>query len=229
MNFVGEDTPSNAGNSDDTSVHEDMAESDEQPLLAHMTKKKPLPPGNVKHLLSSTSAKPNKAGPPHEVILNSITYRQVNMASRMYSVSSCHAAEHKGSLVDCGANGGIAGDDVHIIDKTDRSVDIQDIDNHKINEILIVTTGGIINTQRGPVIAIMHQYAYTGKGKSIHSCAQMEAHKQTAHDKSTKVGGSSALRPLTVMSFLLTSEVVYPTCLSGHSPTRNGMICHMLS
>ena len=34
----------------------------------------------------------------------------------------------------------------------------------------------------------MHQYAYTGKGKSIHSCAQLEAHKQAVHDKSSKVG-----------------------------------------
>ena len=73
-----------------------------------------------------------------------------------------------------------------IIAKTNRSVNIQGIDNHRINAIPIVTAGGVINTQKGPVIAIMHQYAYTGKGKSIHSCAQMEAHKQTVHDKSGK-------------------------------------------
>ena len=106
-------------------------------------------------------------------------------------------------------------------------VDIQGIDNHRINEIPIVTAGGVINTQKGPVIAIMHQYAYTGKGKSIHSCAQMEAHKQTVHDKSTKVGGNSGLRPLTDMSFLSISEVGYHTCPSGHSQTKNGMIYHM--
>lgn len=42
----------------------------------------------------------------------------------------------------------------------------------------------------------MHQYAYTGKGKSIHSCAQLEAHKQTVHDKSTKVGGKQHIETL---------------------------------
>ena len=161
-----------------------------------MTKKKTLPPGNVKRLLSPIAAKPNSTGPPQEVNLNGITYRQVNMASRMYSVSSCHAAGHKGSLVDRGANGGIAGDDVCIIAKTGRSVDIQGIDNHRINEIPIVTAGGVVNTQKGPVIAIMHQYAYTGKGKSINSCAQLEAHKQKVHDKSTKVGGKQRIETL---------------------------------
>ena len=37
---------------------------------------------------------------------------------------------------------------------------------------------------------------YTGKGKYIHSCAQMEAHKQTVHDKSTKVGGKQRIETL---------------------------------
>ena len=98
--------------------------------------------------------------------------------------------------MDHGADGGIAGDDVHIIAKTDRSVDIQGIDNHRINEIPIVTAGGVVNTQKGPVIAIMHKYAYTRKDKLIHSCAQMEAHKQTVHDKSTKVGGKQRIETL---------------------------------
>src|SRR5688500_1226286 len=114
----------------------------------------------------------------------------------VYSISSCHAAGHKGSLVDHGANGDIAGDDVRIIAKTDRSVDIQGIDNHRNNKIAIVTAGGVINTQKGPAIAIMHQYAYTGKGKSIHSSAQLEAHKQAVHDKSTKVGGNQRIETL---------------------------------
>ena len=90
------------------------------------------------------------------------------MASAIYAISSCHAAGNKSSLVDCGTNGGIAGDDVCIIAKTGKMVNIQGIDNHRINEIPIVTAGGAINVQKGPVIAIMHQYAYTGKGICIY-------------------------------------------------------------
>jgi hypothetical protein len=162
-----------------------------------MTKKKPLPPGSVKHLLSpSANNKSEKPGQPQEVNLNGITYWQVNVATTLYMISSCHASGHKGSLVDHGANGGIAGDDVRIIAKTGQTVDIQGIDNHRINKIPIVTAGGVINTQKGQVIAIMHQYAYTGKGKSIHSCAQLEAHKQTVDDKSSKVGGNQHIETL---------------------------------
>ena len=42
----------------------------------------------------------------------------------------------------------------------------------------------------------MHQYTYTGMGKSIHSCAQLEAHKQTVHDKPLKVGGKQRIETL---------------------------------
>ena len=112
----GRDTPPSIPDDDEhTSVHEDNShhvsiQEPEQPLLAHMTKKKPLPPGNVKRLLSSTANKDHKAAPPQEVNLNGIIYWQVNMASTVYAISSCHAAGNKCSLVDHGANGGIAGD-----------------------------------------------------------------------------------------------------------------------
>ena len=71
----GGDTPPNEDNCVDTSVHEDIPEADGQPLLAHMTKKKPLPPGNVKRLLSQPATKPSNTGLPQEVNLNGITYR----------------------------------------------------------------------------------------------------------------------------------------------------------
>ena len=110
-----------------------------------------------------------------------------------YKVSFTQATKYKGTLIDRRANDGIAGDDVRIIAKTGRSVDIQGINNHRINEISIVTAGGVIKTEKKSVIAIMNQYAYTGKGKSIHSCEQLEAHKQMVHDKSIKVGGKQSI------------------------------------
>ena len=51
--------------------------------------------------------------------------------------------------------------------------------------------------QKGPVIvAIMHQYSYIGKGKYLHSSVQLEAHKQTVHGKSIKVGGKQHIKTL---------------------------------
>jgi len=52
-----------------------------------------------------------------------------------------------------------------------------------------VTAGGVIKTQHGPAIAILHQYAYTGQGKTIHSSGQLEWYKNNVNDKSIKVAG----------------------------------------
>jgi hypothetical protein len=82
------------------------------------------------------------------------------------------------SLIDRGANGGAAGDDVRIIFHT-----------HRINNIGIGTVGGVVQTQHGPVIAIMHQYALLGKGASIHSPSQLERYKNDVNDKSLHVPG----------------------------------------
>ena len=118
------------------------------------------------------------------------------MANTLYNISAYRTSTRKGALVDRGANGGIAGEKVCVIAKTGRQVDIQGIDNHRMVDIPIVSAGGVVNTQYGEVIAIMHQYAYTGKGKTIHSCRQMEVHKQTVHDKAKKVGGLQRIETL---------------------------------
>lgn len=78
-----------------------------------------------------------------------------------------HANTSHLSLVDRGANGGEAGNDVHVIFKTSRTVDIKSIDNHQLTDVHIGTVGSVVTTQKGPVIAIMHQYALLRKGSSI--------------------------------------------------------------
>jgi hypothetical protein len=78
------------------------------------------------------------------------------------------------SLIDRGANGGVAGTDVCVILKTGRVVDITGIDNHQCTSIDIGTVGGVINTQKGPIVGIMRQYALLNKGSAIHSPCQFE-------------------------------------------------------
>ena len=109
-----------------------------------------------------------------------------------YSISR-HDVKKDVSLIDRGANGGIAGEDIRIIDRTHRKVHVQGIDNHQLNNIPIVTAGGVLNTQRGEVIAIYHQYAYTGKGSSIHSSGQLEWNANIVCDKSVRVGGKQRI------------------------------------
>ena len=102
----------------------------------------------------------------------------------------------KGALIDRGANGGVAGQDVRVIAKSDSSVNITGIDNHEMKNIPIGTVGTVVMSQRGEVIAIMHQYAIAGKGRTIHSCAQLEHYKNKVDDKSIKVGGKQLIMTL---------------------------------
>ena len=53
-----------------------------------------------------------------------------------YSISR-HDVKGDVSLIDRGTNGGIAGEDIRIIDQTHRKVHVQGIDNHHVNNINI--------------------------------------------------------------------------------------------
>ena len=38
----------------------------------------------------------------------------------------------------------------------------------------MVTAAALLDTQKGPIIGIFHEYAHVGKRKSIHDAGQME-------------------------------------------------------
>jgi hypothetical protein len=107
----------------------------------------------------------------------------------MYQVSNHKKTMLPLALIDRGANGGVAGSDTWLIDKSLCSVHIQGIDDHMIKDVPISTVGAVINTQRGEVIAIMHQYAYTGKGGTIHSSGQLELCGNDINDSFIKIDG----------------------------------------
>ena len=75
------------------------------------------------------------------------------------------------------ANGAIAGNDTRIIPdgQTGKFIDLIGIDNHTINQVELVSCGSYVESDQGPIILIMHQYARMPDAKTIHSCIQMEA------------------------------------------------------
>jgi hypothetical protein len=107
----------------------------------------------------------------------------------MYQVSNHKQMMLPLALIDHGANSGVAGSDTWLIDQSLCSVHIQGIDDHMIKDIPIGTVGAVINTQHGEVIAIMHQYAYTGKGSTIHSSEQLKWCGNDVNDCSIKIEG----------------------------------------
>jgi hypothetical protein len=156
-----------------------------------MAKKKDIHPGDITRVISQSMAKGSTPPARKSVVQDGVTYYAANQHIQYWA--SSHRQVRTGTLIDPGANGGIAGDDVRIINRTGRQVDVhQGIDNHQIVDIPIVTAGAVLKMQRGEVIIILHQYAYTGKGKTIHSSGQPEWYKQEVDDRSIKVWREAA-------------------------------------
>ena len=103
----------------------------------------------------------------------------------LYHLAKEKQVQH-GSLVDRGANGGLAGSDVRILSKSSRKYTVTGIDQHQINGLDIEECAALAETNHGCVNLIMNEYAYYGKGHTIHSAGQIEWHKNLVDDKSVE-------------------------------------------
>ena len=110
-----------------------------------------------------------------------------------YHVTQHHQRSTRGALVDRGANGGLLGSDAIVFLEHNRRVDVTGIDNHEINELKVVSASAKIQTHLGPAIAILHQYAYVGTGRTIHSSAQLEHYKNMCYERSRRAGGRQCI------------------------------------
>ena len=119
-------------------------------------------------------------------LLETHTTYTVNMAFT-YHISK-HSASSYGSLLDSGVNGGLAGVDVHVLERTGRKVSVTGIDDHELPGLDIVTCVALIQTNHGKVNTLRHEYAYCGTGNTIHSPCQIEWFNNTCGDKSHHVG-----------------------------------------
>ena len=106
---------------------------------------------------------------------------------------SKHSSSHYGSLIDRGANGGLAGSDVRVLERTGRTVSVTGIDKHELPGLGIVTCAALLHTNHGKVVLIMHEYSYYGRGNTIHSPGQMEWFQNTCDDKSFHVRGKQVI------------------------------------
>ena len=134
-----------------------------------------------------------------------------------------HANHTNQQLVDRGANGGLAGSDMRVIHKTHHKLNIQGIDNHEVTGLDVVTAATLLNTSQGKVIGIFNEYAYLGKGSSIHSSGQLEWFKTNVDEKSVKVGGTQLITTLDGYSLplLIKDGLAYATSLGR--PTDQDM------
>ena len=147
--------------------------------------------------------------------------------SSQIQVCQCYPFQHANhtnqELVDHGANGGLVGSDMCGIHRTYRKIKIQDIDNHEVTGLDVDTAATLLNTPQGNVIGIFNEYAYLGKGSSIHSSGQLEWLQTNVDETSVKVGGTQLINTLDGYSvpLLIKDGLAYATSLGR--PTDQNM------
>ena len=141
-----------------------------------------------------------------------------------------HANHTNNQLVDRGANGGLAGSDMRVIYKTHRKINISGIDDHEVTGLDVVTAATLLNTSLGKVIGIFNEYAYLGKGSSIHSSGQLEWFKTLVDEKSIKVGGTQLITTLDgySVSLLIRDGLAYATSLGRPTDQDMDTYSHLL-
>ena len=130
-----------------------------------------LAPGDPRRLLST-----KQAGP-----------RQANVHEVKYNVSR-HVTNRLGALIDRGANGPVIGDDLRVFHKLPGTVCVQGIDNHQVTTS-IGHAGGVVTSNKGDLIVIIHNGAIHGKDKSILACTPMESYGVDVNDRSVHTEG----------------------------------------
>ena len=96
-------------------------------------------------------------------------------------------------MIDRGANGGLAGAIFRVLQKTHRKINIVGIDDHELTALNVVAAAALLDTQKGPIIGIFHEYAHFHKGRSIHAAGQIEWFNCKVGDRSKVVGGAQGI------------------------------------
>ena len=109
-----------------------------------------------------------------------------------YHIAQVSQAKH-GSLVDRGANGGLAGSHVRILSRSSRKCTVTRIDSHELQGLDVVQCAALVQNNHGIVNLIMNEYACHGKGHTIHSSGQIEWFKNSVDDRSVQVGGKQRI------------------------------------
>ena len=141
-----------------------------------------IDPTDIQNVMSVSYAKRNISS--HE------SSRHIQTHQR-YVFARVNQSNHH--LIDRGANGGLAGADMRVIHTTPRKINSVGIDDHELTGLNVVTAAALLDTQKGPIIGVFHEYAHLGKGRSIHAAGQMEWFNCQVDDRSKLVGGAQRI------------------------------------
>ena len=155
------------------------------------------PGAHLRNMLSNASARGGGRSATsntseNTIMVNGVKYRSCNVT---YHIANGEHASHDGSLVDSGANGGLLGEDVRVLEvDTFNKIDVTGVGQNAITGLNIAQGAAVVETMdEGPIVVIMSQYANHGKGKTIHSKSQLEHFGGVVNDSALAVGGRQSL------------------------------------
>ena len=169
--------------SQDEPTEEPPPDTSTQTLVNKCLAENGIDPTDIQNVMSVSYAKRNISS--HE------SSRQIQPHQR-YMFARVNQSNHH--LIDRGANGGLAGADMSVIHTTSRKINIVGIDDHELTGLNVVTAAALLDTQKGPIIGVFHEYAHLGKGRSIHAAGQMEWFNCQVDDRSKLVGGAQRIK-----------------------------------
>ena len=168
--------------SQDEPTEETPSDTSTQTLVNKCLAENGIDPTDIQNVMSVSYAKRD--------ISSHDSSRQIHTHQR-YVFARVNQSNHH--LIDRGANGGLAGADMRVIHTTPRKINIVGIDDHELTGLNVVTAAALLDTQKGPIIGVFHEYAHLGKGRSIHAAGQMEWFNCQVDDRSKIVGGAQRI------------------------------------
>ena len=108
-------------------------------------------------------------------------------------VESAQRGKAKRIQLDRGANGGLAGADMKVIETTLDFIDVNGIGGYHKENFPIVPGALYIITKTGPIIGIFHQYALFKGMRSIHWANQLRHMGNQVGDTPKIYGGMQSL------------------------------------
>ena len=186
--------------SQDEPTEEPSPDTSTQTLVNKCLAESGIDPTDIQNAMSVSYAKRNISS--HE------SSRQIQ-THRRYIFARVNQSNHH--LIDRGANGGLAGADMRVIQTTPRKINIFGIDDNELTGLNLVTAATLLDTQKGPIIGVFHEYAHLGKGRSIHAAGQMEWFNCQVDDRSKLVGGAQRIETFEgyVIPLSIESGLVY--------------------
>ena len=169
--------------SQDEPTEESPSDTSTQTLVNKFLAESGIDPTDIQNAMSVSYAKRNMSShePPRQI-----------QSHQRYAFAGVHQTNHQ--LIDRGANGGLAGADLRVIHTTPRKINIVGIGDHELTGLNVVTVATLLDTEKGPIIGVIHEYAHLGKGKSIHAAGQMEWFNCKVDDRSQHVGGTQSIQ-----------------------------------